>query len=101
MATSLTHDVLRAEMLAIVSAYDMVNARQVREMLRLKWDAISAYLENGTMLFIMGVHGSKDGTLGDQIENIQTMKNQVRNFYQWSLHNLDGISKLFSFKFRI
>ena len=98
MATSLTHDVLRAEMLTIVSAYDMVNARQVREMLRLRWDEISVYLENGTILFIMGIHGSKDGTLGDQVENIQTMKNQVRTSYQWSLHNLDGISKTFQFQ---
>ena len=78
MAASLTHDVIRAEMLAIVSAFDMINARQVREMLRLRWDEMSAYLENGTMLFIMGIHGSTDGTLGDKIDNIQTMKNQVK-----------------------
>ena len=80
MAASLTHDVLRAEMLAIVSAFDMVNARQVREMLRLRWSEISAHLDNGTMLFIMGVHGSSDGKLGDKIETIKTMQNQVKFF---------------------
>ena len=80
MAVSLTHDMLRAEMLAIVSAFDMVNARQVREMIRLRWNEIRAYLDNGTLLFIMGIHGSKDGKLGDQVSNIQTMKNQVKYF---------------------
>ena len=79
MAAGLTHDVLRAEMLAIVSAFDMVNARQVREMLRLRWDEISAHLENGTMLFIMGIHGNEDGKLGERENNIRTMQNQVTN----------------------
>ena len=78
MATAgLTHDVLRAEMLAIVSAFDMVNARQVREMLRLRWNEISVYLKNGKMLFIMGTHGTKDGKLGPHEGNIKTMRNQV------------------------
>ena len=77
MAASLTHDVLRAEMLSIVSAFDMVNARQVREMLRLRWGEISTELDNGIMLFIMGIHGSEKGTLGDREANIKTMQNQV------------------------
>ena len=77
MAAGLTHDVLRAEMYAIVSAFDMVNARQVREMLRLRWGEISAHLDNGTMLFIMGVHGMEDGNLGPREGNIKTMQNQV------------------------
>ena len=80
MAASLTHDVLRAEMLAIVSAFDMVNARQVREMLRLRWSEIRAHLDNGTMLFIMGIHGNKDGKLGERIGNIRTMQDQVTTF---------------------
>ena len=81
MATAgLTHDVLRAEMLAIVTAFEMVNARQVREMLRLRWSEISAYLNHGTMLFIMGTHGNKDGTLGHREGNIKTMRNQVKQY---------------------
>ena len=64
-------------MLAIVSAFDMVNARQVREMLRLRWSEISAHLDNGTMLFLMGIHGNEDGKLGERIGNIRTMQNQV------------------------
>ena len=79
MATSLTHDVLRAEMLAVVTAFDMVNARQVREMLRLRWGEISPELDNGIMLFIMGIHGSEKGTLGDRIENVKTMQKQVKH----------------------
>ena len=79
MAANLTHDVLRAEMLSIVSAFDMVNARQVREMLRLRWGEISPELDNGIMLFIMGIHGSEKGTLGDRIENIKTMQKQVKH----------------------
>ena len=81
MAASLTHDVLRAEMLAVVTAFDMVNARQVREMIRLRWREISNHLNNGTMLFIMGVHGMEDGQLGPREGNIKTMRNQV-NFYE-------------------
>ena len=77
MATSLTHDVLRAEMLAVVTAFDMVNARQVREMIRLRWKEFSVNLDNGKMLFIMGIHGNKDGQLGQREGNIKTMKNQV------------------------
>ena len=77
MAASLTHDVLRAEMLAVVTAFDMVNARQVREMIRLRWREISNHLNNATILFIMGVHGLEDGQLGPREENIKTMKNQV------------------------
>ena len=78
MAAGLTHEVLRAEMFAIVSAFDLVNASHVREMLRLRWNEVSAYLDNGTMLFIMGVHGFEDGNLGKREGNIKTMQNQVK-----------------------
>ena len=78
MAASLTHDILRAEMLAVVTAFDMVNARQVREMIRLRWKEISTQLDNRTMLFIMGIHGTEDGKLGLREGNIRTMKNQVK-----------------------
>ena len=87
MAASLTHDVLRAEMLAVVTAFDMVNARQVREMIRQKWDQISTHLDNGTLLFIMGIHGSNDGTLGPRVGNIKTMKNQVKQIFTTSPRN--------------
>ena len=78
MATSLTDDVLRADNLAVVTAFDMVNARQVRELLRTRWKEISVQMDNKTMLFLMGIHGSKDGNLGPLENNVQTMKNQVQ-----------------------
>ena len=91
MAASLTHDVLRAEMLAVVTAFDRVNARQVREMIRLKWREISDHLNNGTMLFIMGVHGLEDGQLGPREGNIKTMKNQVKCYLNLTFAILEKI----------
>ena len=77
MAKSLNHNQLRAEMLAIVHAFDTVNAREVREMIRLRWHELGTYLDKGTILFIMGIHGSKEGKLGPRLGNIKTMQDQV------------------------
>ena len=78
MATAgLTEDVLRAETLAVVTAFDTVNARQVRELIRKKWGQLGVQLKNGLLLFIMGIHGLENGTLGSPEPNIKTMQNQV------------------------
>ena len=40
------------------------------------WEAIAKRLDNSTILFLCGVHGGKDGTLGDE-RKIQYLKAQV------------------------
>ena len=79
MATAgLTEDVLRAEMLAVVTSFTEVNAFQFREVVRQKWEQIGAHMDNCTMLVIGGIHGDKHGNLKGLEGNMKTLKRQVR-----------------------
>ena len=78
MATNLTKGILRAEMLAIVTALDEVDIRQVREVLRTRWGDLSVEMDNCVMLFIAGIHGDEFGKLGPKERSTKWMKMQVR-----------------------
>ena len=68
----------RIENLSIVTSIGKVNARQVREVIIDKWDVLFEHLNNGTVLFIAGIHGNEDGTLGDFSRSVEQMMNQVK-----------------------
>ena len=57
--------ILCIENLSIVTSIGEVDVIQVREVIRDKWKVLFEHLNNGTVLFIAGIHGKKDGTLGD------------------------------------
>ena len=70
-------DILRIENLSVVTSFGKVNCRQVREVIFEKWTVLFEHLNNGTVLFIAGIHGDEDGTLGDFANSVQQMMNQV------------------------
>ena len=77
MATSFYEHQIRAEKLAIFTSAEEVEVREFREFLVEKWKTLSAGLDNGTILFIAGVHGTDDGKLGPRADSIETLKKQV------------------------
>ena len=77
MATNYTNQTLFVEKQTIIAGLDTINPRQVRELIRKKWNFISDKLDGGVMLFIAGMHGTEDGKLGDQTESVENMKLQV------------------------
>ena len=76
MAVSFTQGVIRLEKLAIFCASEKVNEWQIREFFLEKWKLLSPNLDNGTMLFITGVHGRADGHLDEDADSLETMIRQ-------------------------
>ena len=74
--TSFYERQIRAEKLAIFTSTEEITVREFREFLVEKWHILSAGLDNGTILFIAGVHGTNEGKLGDPANNLETMKKQ-------------------------
>ena len=76
-ATSLTQGIIRIENLAVVTSNGEVSPWQVKELIQKKWELFSQELENGTILFIAGAHGTKDGKLDEFETSCETMINLV------------------------
>ena len=76
-ATSLTQGIIRIENLAVVTSNGEVSPWQVKELIQKKWELFSQELENGTILFIAGAHGTKDGKLVEKTENGRDILNVV------------------------
>ena len=74
MESSLIH----AEKLAIFSAYAEVNEREVRNYLIEKWETITQGMNDSTMLFMAGIHGSDQGTIGPKARSLEIMKVQIK-----------------------
>ena len=79
MASSFYEHQIRAEKLAIFTSTEEVEVREFREFLVEKWQTLSEGLDNGTILFIAGVHGTDEGKLGDRANSLETMKRQVNS----------------------
>ena len=62
---------------AVITFQNQVDEMSFRRYLKCNWDKLTLGLNDATILFMAGVHGSDSGELGPN-ENIQTLKNQVR-----------------------
>ena len=62
---------------AVITFDNVVDEMAFRRYLKYNWEKLTSGLNNSTILFLAGVHGSYSGQLGPK-ENIQTLKNQVR-----------------------
>ena len=71
-------DTIVNENLAVFTFNDEINEPAFRRYFIKNWKTLTFRLNEGsTILFIAGIHGKDSGELGS-IENIQTLKNQVR-----------------------
>ena len=62
---------------AVITFESEVDEMAFRRYLKGHWAKLTLGLNDSTILFLAGVHGSDSGELGPN-ENIQTLKNQVR-----------------------
>ena len=62
---------------AVITFENEVAEMVFRRYFKNNWAKLTFGLNNSTILFLAGVHGSDSGQLGPN-ENIQTLKNQVR-----------------------
>ena len=62
---------------AVITFQNQVDEMSFRRYLKYNWEKLTLGLNDSTILFLAGVHGSDSGELGPN-ENIQTLKNQVR-----------------------
>ena len=69
---------MHAEKLAIFSAYAEINEREVRNYLIEKWETITEGMNDSTMLFMAGIHGSDQGKIGPKARSLETMKVQIQ-----------------------
>ena len=70
-------DKIVIEKLAVITFDDEVNEMAFRRYLKKNWESLTLGLKNSTILLMAGIHGKESGVLGE-VENIQTLKNQVR-----------------------
>ena len=64
---------------AVITFENEVDEMAFRRYMKDHWKKLTLGLNDSTILFLAGVHGSDSGELGPN-ENIQTLKNQVRIF---------------------
>ena len=81
---------------AVITFENEVAEMAFRRYLKDHWEKLTLGLNDSTILFLAGVHGSDSGQLGPN-ENIQTLKNQVRilNNYE-SIYTFRRILRSFS-----
>ena len=70
-------DKIVIEKLSVITFNDEVNEMDFRRYLKKNWESLTLGLKNSTILLLAGIHGKESGVLGE-VENIQTLKNQVR-----------------------
>ena len=73
---------------AVITFQNQVDEMSFRRYLKCNWDKLTLGLNDSTILFLAGVHGSYSGQLGPK-ENIQTLKNQVRILNNYEPIHLD------------
>ena len=77
MASTFSQGVIQAEKLAIFTSSKEIDEFQIREFFLERWDFLSQGLDNGTMLFLEGVHGTEDGKVVEVADSLETMIRQV------------------------
>ena len=70
-------DKILIDKLSVITFNDEVNEMDFRRYLKKNWESLTLGLKNSTILLLAGIHGKESGVLGE-VENIQTLKNQVR-----------------------
>ena len=70
-------DKIVIDKLSVITFNDEVNEMDFRRYLKKNWESLTLGLKNSTILLLAGIHGKESGVLGE-VENIQTLKNQVR-----------------------
>ena len=98
MASSFNQGVIRAEKLAIFTSSKEVDEFQIREFFLQRWDLLSQGLDNGTMLFLAGVHGTEEGKVVEDADSLETMMRQVHSN---SIPELKAILSSMSFYFSL
>ena len=73
---------------AVITFENEVAEMAFRRYLKDNWEKLTLGLNDSTILFLAGVHGSDSGQLGPN-ENIQTLKNQVRILNNYKPIHLD------------
>ena len=73
----------KCDMRTILTCKHVVDEQKLRTYMTKNWETITKGLDNSTILFLCGVHGGKDGSIGGE-RNIQWLKNQV--FLQFSFN---------------
>ena len=68
---------------AVITFENVVDEMAFRRYFKNNWEKLTLGLNDSTILFLAGVHGSDSGELGPN-ENIQTLKNQVRILYNYN-----------------
>ena len=69
---------IHVEKFAIFSAYAEINEREVRNYLIENWRQITEGMNDSTILFMAGIHGSDKGKIGPKAPSLNTMKVQMR-----------------------
>ena len=72
-------DKIVIEKLAVITFDDVVNEMAFRRYLKKNWESLTLGLKESTILLLAGIHGKDSGVLGE-VEDIRTLKNQVRIF---------------------
>ena len=76
MADKIEDDYFISDKLTIFTCDGQVNEQDLRTYMINNWRTITKNLYNSKILFLAGVHGGEDGTLGDNID-MEDLKNQV------------------------
>ena len=79
MAYRKIEDKIVIEKLAVITFDDVVNEMAFRRYLKKNWESLTLGLKESTILLLAGIHGKDSGVLGE-VEDIRTLKNQVRIF---------------------
>ena len=66
---------------AVITFDDVVEEAAFRRYFKDHWENLTLKLKNSTILFLAGIHGKYSGELAED-EDIQTLKNQVRQLFE-------------------
>ena len=70
------------EKLAVFTFDDEINEPSFRRYLIENWNNLTVGMKRSTILFMGGIHGKETGKFGAPV-GIQTLKNQVRIFFDY------------------
>ena len=83
-------EIIHVENMSVILCHKEIDSIQMRYFFIHKWDTLAQHLEEGTMLFLGGVHGDdKTGQIGDTITSCNTMRNQVKYFLRPNVGSKD------------
>ena len=88
-SANIRDDNFKSEKLAIFTCSKKIDPFKFRNYVVNHWRDISSGLENNSTILVMGgVHGGKDGTLGQSANNLRDLENQVMLKGHRSVHLL-------------